>query len=84
MATRSQQTTRHRFISTAVNVLLEQKRKQNEVVAEGAGALRASQNAKSSAELFIPATARSDLTNPFATPGSGMFPDNFDPMAPSG
>jgi hypothetical protein len=69
---------KHHLVSTSVSELLEQKRKQD------AGAVKAPPSEQPSDGSFIPATARPDLTNPFATPGSGMFPDSFDPMAPSG
>ena len=83
MATRSGRTLQNPITSTAVGALLEQKREQSEG-SRGAGDLKGAQREKPTTEPFIPATARSDLTNPLATPGSGMFPDCVDPSAPSG
>ena len=82
MAKRSRESIKHRFTPTSVSILLEKKREQDGKVAVGIA--YSMQSELTSAVPFVPATARRDLTNPLATPGSGMFFDNSDQMAPAG
>lgn len=79
MIKRSRPATEHGFVADAVEVLLEQKRGLDE-----AARFNASHAGKLPIRCFVLATARPELTNLMATPGSGMFSDSVDPMAPSG